>query len=148
MNLQNGLDLGILLHLDLLPAETQLGIAWSQTSGYKADAASFCSSQPCTKTTSLEFNSLEINAHQDWNVAERLQVSIFAGISHIWVKGIIKQDAWRDGALGAQVGSKAYFLPNKKIQPFVGFKFMLFELETQGDKINLANLRVLLGARF
>ena len=147
-NLQNGLDLGILLHFDPLPAETQLGIAWSQTSGYKADAASFCNSQPCTKTTSLEFNSLEVNAHHHWYVAERLQASIFAGISHIWVKGEIKQDAWSDGAFGAQIGSKAYFLPDQKVQPFVGFKLMLFELETQGDTINLANWSVMVGARF
>lgn len=147
-DLQNGFDLGVLLHFDRLPTETHLGFAWNKTSGNKAYAASFCNGQPCTKATSLEFHTLEVNAHHQKYVAERLQASIFAGISHVWVKGKIKQDAWSDGAFGAQIGSKAYFLPDQKVQPFVGFKLMLFELETQGDTINLTNWSVMVGARF
>lgn len=147
-NLQYGLDIGILLHFDPLPPKTQLGIAWSQTSGYEADAASFCNSQPCTKTTSLEFQSLEVNAHHQWYESEKMQASIFAGISHVWVKGEIKQDTWSDSAFGAQIGTKVYFLPGQKIQPFIGVKLMLFGLEAADESVNLANLSVLLGARF
>lgn len=70
------------------------------------------------------------------------------GLSHIWFNGQIKDDKWNDGALGSQVGAKAYFVNTEYIQPFVGFKLMLAEIQDGDREINLSNWSVLFGARF
>mgnify|MGYP007055209595 CR=1 FL=1 len=74
--------------------------------------------------------------------------SAFVGLSHVWINGQIKHDKWNDGALGSQIGAKAYFLSEKNIQPFVGFKLMLVEIEDGDREIILSNWSVLLGANF
>jgi hypothetical protein len=146
--LQYGFDIGILFNITPKYPKTQLGIAWNQTAGYEAKAASLCNSQPCKRKTSLEFHSLEVNAHYQWFESEHVKSSAFVGLSHIWFNGQIKQDKWNDGALGSQIGAKAYFVNTQYIQPFVGFKLMLAEIEDGDREINLSNWSVLFGARF
>ena len=146
--LQYGFDIGVLFNITPKLPKIQLGIAWNQTAGYEAKAAALCNSQPCKRKTSLEFHSFEINAHYRWFESEYVKSSAFVGLSHVWFNGQIKGDKWNDGALGSQIGAKAYFLSTKKIQPFVGVKLMLAEIEDGNREIHHSNWSVLFGARF